>query len=72
MPIDDALPPGQCVCEFTPDPTDPDNDDGPGSWHYLRRCQFCRYTWRGLHCPHDGYQNPCPKCGKRPATVPER
>lgn len=66
-PIDDTIKPGaECECEFTPDPNDPDDD-----WHFLRRCLHCGETWWGLHCPHDGYQNPCPKCGVRPTTVRE-
>lgn len=24
----------------------------------------------GLHCPHDGYQNPCQNCGARPIPEP--
>lgn len=67
-PIDDNLPPGECECDFTPDPEDP-NDLSAS--HYYRRCLFCGCKWWGLHCPHDGYQNPCPKCGKRPVPVSE-
>jgi hypothetical protein len=37
--------------------------------HYERVCQSCGYVWLGLHCPHDGYQNPCPNCAERPATL---
>ena len=37
--------------------------------HYERICLFCGETWLGLHCPHDGYQNPCPNCGKMPETI---
>lgn len=37
--------------------------------HFLRTCEFCGNQWEGLHCPHDGYQNPCGACGKRPTTV---
>ena len=40
-------------------------------WHYKRTCEYCGHTWGGLHCPHDGYQNPCPVCGKRPIPIPE-
>ena len=40
-----------------------------GKWHYKRTCEFCGYIWGGLHCIHDGYQNPCPSCNKRPTTV---
>lgn len=40
-------------------------------WHFKRTCEFCGYVWAGLHCPHDGYQNPCPKCKRRPTPVPE-
>ena len=52
-----------CDCEFSPY-TDGDTEE---SWHYLRTCLHCGYEWYGLHCPHDGIQNPCPCCG----TVPE-
>ena len=39
------------------------------STHYNRVCLFCGGTWLGLHCQHDGYQNPCPKCNEKPRTV---
>lgn len=39
------------------------------AWHYQRTCLNCGKTWWGLHCPHDGYQNPCPACGTKPAQV---
>jgi hypothetical protein len=42
------------------------------------KCEFDPYPIEdedfgeeSLHCPHDGYQNPCPKCGKRPVIVIE-
>lgn len=35
--------------------------------HYERVCLMCGAVWLGLHCPHDGYQNPCPKCDTKPA-----
>jgi len=38
-------------------------------WHYKRTCTYCGYIWGGLHCIHDSYQNPCPKCGRRPEPV---
>jgi len=38
-------------------------------YHYHRTCLGCGKNWWGLHCPHDGYQNPCSKCGLIPATV---
>lgn len=56
-----------CECEFDPYQ---DGDDEE-SWHFLRRCNACGGEWYGLHCPHDGHQNPCPHCGLRPTTVPE-
>ena len=37
--------------------------------HYERVCLICGYSWLGLHCPHDGYQNPCPRCDKKPKTI---
>lgn len=36
--------------------------------HYLRTCEHCGTKWEGFHCPHDGFQNPCPECGRRPET----
>ena len=36
--------------------------------HYKRTCEFCGHVWGGLHCPHDGWQNPCPNCNKRPTV----
>ena len=59
---------GVCDCEF--DDYLPDDDEyGEASWHYLRTCEYCGEIWQGLHCIHDGYQNPCPKCGKRPTVI---
>jgi hypothetical protein len=58
-----------CDCEFTPDPDD--MEDGEKSWYYLRCCSSCRETWFGLHCRHDGVQNPCPHCGVRPEPEPD-
>ena len=57
-----------CDCEFQVDPDNPD-EDGEKPWHYRRVCLSCGGVWWGLHCPHDGYQNPCPSCGVRPETV---
>lgn len=37
--------------------------------HYHRTCQRCGKNWWGLHCPHDGYQNPCPECKAMPVVV---
>lgn len=51
----------------TPDEPLP-RDEGE-SWHYRRTCVDCGHMWWGLHCPHDGAQNPCPACGKRPETI---
>lgn len=65
-PIDQKKQPHVCDCDDLPQ-----HHDREGT-HYLRRCARCGYEWFGLHCPHDGYQNPCPKCGKRPETVSER
>lgn len=45
-----------------------DEPDQPSVW-FLRTCEFCGHQWAGLHCPHDGHQNPCPECGQRPTTV---
>jgi len=59
-----------CNCEFDPYP-EGDEDFGEESTHFLRTCLFCGCQWWGLHCPHDGYQNNCPDCGKRPVTVPD-
>ena len=57
---------GECVCEF-----DFAEGDGEESWHYTRECDNCGNIWAGLHCIHDGYQNPCPACGIRPTPIPE-
>lgn len=54
-----------CGCEFDPRHRDGEHE----SVHYHRQCYQCGETWAGLHCPHDGYQNPCPKCGARPDTI---
>lgn len=55
-----------CECEFDVDPEEPDDD-----WHFFRTCFACGGKWYGLHCPHDGYQNPCPHCGERPIPIKE-
>lgn len=72
LPLDLKSDPGLCDCEFTPyDPADYEpGEEIEESWHYLRECPTCGRRWWGLHCPHDGVQNPCPECGLYPATVP--
>lgn len=57
------------MCDCTFDPYDWDDLDD--SVHYRRTCKHCGHVWWGLHCPHDGAQNPCPKCGERPDTEPD-
>jgi hypothetical protein len=59
-----------CACEFAPEMADPE-DPGAPSYHYRRECVHCGCVWAGLHCPHDGAQNPCPDCGVRPTPEPE-
>lgn len=54
-----------CTCEF-----DPYEDADDESWHYRRACKWCGTVWWGLHCPHDGVQNPCPDCGRTPGDRP--
>lgn len=54
-----------CNCEFDPY----DDGDEDESTHFHRTCLFCGERWWGLHCPHDGYQNPCPRCGQRPDPI---
>jgi hypothetical protein len=54
-----------CGCEFAVNPDDLDDD-----WHFLRTCRHCGGEWFGLHCPHDGHQNPCAHCGIRPTPEP--
>ena len=53
-----------CNCKLTKDPWDPEDD-----WHFDRACLRCGQHWRGLHCQHDGVQNPCPYCGVTPAPL---
>lgn len=55
-----------CTCEF-----DQDRNDSKRSWHFRRTCLHCGGEWMALHCPHDGYQNPCPICGRVPDVVPD-
>jgi hypothetical protein len=57
-----------CDCEF--DPYE-DGEADEESWHFKRTCAYCGTVWWGLHCPHDGAQNPCPGCKKRPMTAPD-
>lgn len=40
--------------------------------HYHRTCLNCGKNWWGLHCPHDGYQNPCPQCNETPEPLPDK
>lgn len=40
--------------------------------HYHRTCLNCGMNWWGLHCPHDGYQNPCPQCDETPEPLPDK
>lgn len=60
-----------CDCKF--DPRHADEEDGKvyESVHYHRKCLFCGFEWAGLHCVHDGYQNPCRNCSMRPETIPD-
>lgn len=61
-----------CDCEFDTDPEDEDVDQlDYEPWQYLRTCENCGDYWYGLHCPHDGVQNPCPGCMARPTPVPD-
>lgn len=39
-------------------------------YRFRRTWTFCGKNWWAVHCPHDGIQNPCPSCEKRPITVP--
>lgn len=55
----------QCNCEFSIY----DDGDTEESFHYKRKCTFCGHKWYGLHCEHDGYQNPCPNCFKKPIPI---
>jgi len=65
-----------CDCEFTPYSVRPNlmgsTDVEEESWHYLRKCENCGMEWYGLHCPHDGYQNPCPCCGIEPTVIADK
>lgn len=67
---------GDCTCEFDAYELDehgePLNPALPveDSWHYKRTCEFCGEVWWGLHCPHDGVQNPCPRCCEAPGGKP--
>jgi hypothetical protein len=55
-----------CDCQFDPY----EDGDEEESWHYKRTCEACGETWWGLHCPHDGVQNPCPACDVVPGGKP--
>lgn len=57
---------GDCNCEFSPEMADGDEP----SYLYRRVCNQCGEVWGGLHCPHDGVQNPCPGCGAVPDGKP--
>ncbi len=50
-----------CDCEFDKYEDEPDEEP----LHYLRTCIYCGEEWYSLHCPHSGYQNPCPECNTR-------
>ena len=64
--MDHLCPPGECECEFSPIPGDSEEGTPETAWHYFRTCSHCSEQWYGVHCPHDGIQNPCPKCGNVP------
>lgn len=51
----------ECLCEF--DAYDDELEEE--SFHFLRKCGFCDNEWYSLHCRHDGFQNPCGKCGHK-------
>jgi hypothetical protein len=53
-----------CECVFSPYKDEPQEE----SWHFLRKCEYCENEWYGTHCPHDGYQNPCLSCGRKPTV----
>lgn len=57
-----------CACEFD-EAFCPDNDPDFESWHFKRTCLYCEDEWCGVHCVHDGRQNSCPGCGRRPVPV---
>lgn len=59
-------------CDFYVDENDPEENTPETAWHYLKTCLHCGYQWKGLHCIHDGYQNPCGNCGIRPTPIPVR
>lgn len=52
-----------------PQPSDNLNKAVEDFYHHQLVCQFCGETWWGLHCPHDGYQNPCPNCDVPPTPL---
>lgn len=54
-----------CNCKFDPYL----GGDEEESWHYRRTCLFCGHQWYSLHCVHDGYQNPCPRCNRQSYEV---
>jgi hypothetical protein len=54
-----------CDCEFDKSAIY-DDDIEEESCHYKRTCAHCGNIWYGLHCPHDGIQNPCPRCKTLP------
>lgn len=56
-----------CVCEFDPRWA----ECGDKSVNFTKVCRACGREWGGLHCEHDGYQNPCPDCGTRPDNIPD-
>lgn len=60
-----------CECTFDPYPDD-DPDAQEESWHFRRQCPGCQHVWYGLHCPHDGIQNPCPECGIVPVVLEDK
>ena len=68
-PMHDSLDIDAACCSFHVDPDDPEENTPETTWHYLRTCVGCGTSWHGLHCIHDGYQNPCPGCGVRPTPM---
>jgi len=50
------------MCDCEPEVDEPSEE----ATHFKRTCKSCGANWWGLHCPHDGYQNPCPECKALP------
>lgn len=61
---------GQVMEEYILGYERPESSEPEEPWHYMRECHSCGYVAANyLHCPHDGIQSECTKCGAKLNSV---